>query len=163
MWEWLQVHRGVVIAVAASMFVGLAAMAGALFVVVRLPADYLRKRQQGSEGRGGSWKRISRNILGWALIAAGVAMLVLPGPGLVVALMGVAMADFPGKHQMLGWLLSRSRILETMNRLRARFGKPPFEKPAGAARRAKLRKLKRGASMPRPVATSTPKVLWRNR
>ena len=97
------------------------------------------------------------------MIAAGVAMLVLPGPGLVVALMGVAMADFPGKHQMLGWLLSRSRILETMNRLRARFGKPPFEKPAGAARRAKLRKLKRGASMPGRVATSSPKLLWRNR
>jgi uncharacterized protein (TIGR02611 family) len=34
-------------------------------------------------------KRIGIFVLGWALIAAGVAMLVLPGPGLLVIIIGL--------------------------------------------------------------------------
>lgn len=109
------------------MLVGTITMVAALFVVVNLPADYLRKKQRGGERQTAGCKRIGKNILGWGLIAAGLAMVVLPGPGVVVAIIGVAMADFPGKARLLHWLLSRGRIMGTMNRLRARFSRPPLE------------------------------------
>jgi hypothetical protein len=40
-------------------------------------------------------------------MAAGAAMMVLPGPGVVALMIGVAMADFPGKKRLLKWLLTR--------------------------------------------------------
>ena len=125
--DWVQAHLGALVAVGGSMLVGTVAMVAALFVVVQLPADYLRKKQKGGERQKAGWKRIGKNILGWGLITAGVAMVVLPGPGVVVAIIGVAMADFPGKARLLRWLLSRGRIMGAMNRLRARFSKPPLE------------------------------------
>lgn len=108
-------------------------------LIVHMPADFLEKNggggaggkggsSGGGGGKGGAWK-IGRNILGWLLIAAGIAMLALPGPGVLVLIIGVTLADFPGKQKALRWLMSRKSILKPANRLRERYGKPPLQVP----------------------------------
>jgi len=136
MLDWMQEHGGTVIAFGVSLGVCLAGAVGAVILVVFLPPTFLKKLQANGEARAAwGWKRVARNVAGWGLMAAGAAMMVLPGPGVVALMIGVAMADFPGKKGLLKWLLTRPRITRSMNRLRARFGKPPFEavQPGAAA------------------------------
>lgn len=70
---------------------------------------------------------VAKNVLGYVCLAAGLAMLVMPGPGLVVALVCFLMVDFPGKYPVEKWLLSRPRVLHFINRLRRRKGRPPLQ------------------------------------
>jgi hypothetical protein len=61
-----------------------------------------------------------------AFIAAGIAMLVLPGQGLLTILIGFLMLDFPGKYRVEKWLVSRRRLLGAINWLRRRAGRVPL-------------------------------------
>lgn len=94
-------------------------------LIVRLPDDFLEQRKR-SRSADHPVRQVARNILAWVLIVGGLAMLALPGPGVIVLLIGVALADFPGKRRLIRWILSRGRILGRINRLRARYGKPPL-------------------------------------
>jgi hypothetical protein len=70
-----------------------------------------------------------KNLLGALLVGLGVvlAMPGVPGPGLLTILIGVMLLDFPGKRRFELWLLRRPRIHQAIDRLRARWGKPPLE------------------------------------
>lgn len=94
-------------------------------VLVKLPPDHLRReRRPRSRAR-----TVGKNLLGALLLLAGVAMLLLPGPGILGVVLGVSLLDFPGKHRLVGRLLGSPRALRPINRLRARFGAPPLEAP----------------------------------
>jgi UPF0716 family protein affecting phage T7 exclusion len=62
-------------------------------------------------------KRVAKVLLGLALVAAGIAMLVLPGPGLVSIVAGVVLvlSQFPRGQRVI----ARLRVW-----LRQRFGSP---------------------------------------
>jgi hypothetical protein len=124
MLAFLEAHQPLVWTVAGSIALGHIAAVAAAHVLVRLPPDYFQKPHTSH----GPW-RIATNISGWFLLIAGLAMLALPGPGMVVLLLGVVMADFPGKARVQRWLLSRGPILKPANWLRARFDKPPLKAP----------------------------------
>lgn len=127
--EWLLEHRG---SVAWMAGLGLAALVlGAIaapILIVKLPEDFL---ENGGKPPGGDHpaRRIVRNIFAWILITGGLAMLALPGPGIVVLLVGLVLADFPGKRKLMKMILSRKSILKPMNKLRAKYGKPPLRVP----------------------------------
>ena len=59
-------------------------------------------------------------------LAAGMAMLVLPGQGLLTLLMGFLLLDFPGKYRLEKWLFLRRRVREGVNWLRKRAGSEPL-------------------------------------
>ena len=69
---------------------------------------------------------VGRNVLGCLLIAAGVAMLVLPGQGVLTILVGTMLVDFPGKRRLERWIVERGPVLRAMNWLRERAGREPF-------------------------------------
>ena len=71
---------------------------------------------------------ILRNLVGYLLIGLGVILTLpgVPGQGLLTILMGVLLIDFPGKHRAEWWLLTRRGVLKTVNKLRARVGRPPL-------------------------------------
>jgi hypothetical protein len=69
---------------------------------------------------------IAHNLLGVVLVLLGVAMLVLPGQGLLTLLVGLLLVDFPGKHQLAVRLLSRPKVLSVVNKLRAHKGAAPW-------------------------------------
>lgn len=76
--------------------------------------------------------RLLKNMLALALIVVGIAMLVLPGQGILAILLGVMLGDFPGKLRLQHWILSRPKVMNSLNWLRRKFRKRPFERPAAA-------------------------------
>ncbi|MBX3463934.1 MAG: hypothetical protein KF830_12250 [Planctomycetes bacterium] len=98
-------------------------------VVVRLPDDYFAASRDALVRRRSGWawfERIVRNAFGVVFVLAGVAMLVLPGQGLLTILIGLLLVDFPGKRRLERRLVQRPRVLALLNRLRARHGRPPL-------------------------------------
>jgi hypothetical protein len=77
--------------------------------------------------------RLMKNVLALVLIILGVAMLVLPGQGILAILLGVMLGDFPGKLKLQRWLLARPKVMKSLNWLRGKFSKPPLDPPAKLA------------------------------
>lgn len=102
-------------------------------VLVSLPAGYFR-----DDAPPAAWPRspllrwawrIGKNALGLALLALGLLLSVpgVPGQGLLTMLIGLILLDFPGKRGLERRLVARPTVLGAINRLRARFGRPPIE------------------------------------
>ena len=69
---------------------------------------------------------LARNALGLLLVAAGLAMLFLPGQGLLTVLIGVSVMDFPGKRGLLQRLVRGPKVQGALNWIRRKRGKEPF-------------------------------------
>ncbi len=101
-------------------------------LITRLPADYfIRHRQLVNERRRRHPVLIYsllllRNLAGLIFLLAGMAMLVLPGQGILTLLIGLSLMNFPGKHDKIEWLARRSRVRKSLNWIRRRADKPPF-------------------------------------
>lgn len=67
---------------------------------------------------------VAKNLIGAVFVVAGLAMLVLPGQGLLTMLIGVSLLDIPGKRRLERKLISQPQVLRGVNALRRRFGKP---------------------------------------
>jgi hypothetical protein len=69
-----------------------------------------------------------KNLLGILLVMLGgiMALPIIPGPGILLLVLGVMLLDFPGKRRLEQWLVRRATVLNAMNRLRQRYGKPPL-------------------------------------
>jgi hypothetical protein len=97
-------------------------------VVSRLPADYFVRPEE----KHSLPKKIVRNVLGALLIAAGIAMLVLPGQGIITILFGLSIIDLPVKRRIFRWLLQRRGVEKAVQLLREKAGQPAFIIPAHA-------------------------------
>jgi hypothetical protein len=110
-------------------FIGSIAVVAVL--LVQLPATYFLDRHHD-----GWWADrhpvlrwtalILKNLLGAVLVGVGLLMLFGPGQGILTILIGVMLLNFPGKRHLERKLVSRPRVLDAINRLRARFGKSPL-------------------------------------
>ena len=116
--------------VAVASFVGTTALT--VWFVVKLPADYfVLQRQPRSDSRTSvsHWAQLLlRNLLGLGLIGLGIILSLpgVPGQGLLTILLGIMLSDFPGKERLERKIVSYPKVLEALNRLRKRFGKPPL-------------------------------------
>jgi len=72
---------------------------------------------------------IGKNLLGVLLVIAGLAMLVMPGQGLLTIVAGVLLIDFPGKYCLERWLVTRKTVWRSINWLRKRAGRKPLLSP----------------------------------
>lgn len=119
------------LALAAGVWVLLTAgsLAIVLRVVLALPADYFEK--EPPTYRAWTMGRIVRNLAGLLLIVAGALLSIpgIPGQGLLTILVGVVLVDFPHRRKLERALVSRGGVLPALNRLRARFGRPPLRPP----------------------------------
>lgn len=104
---------------------------GIPFLLVRLPPHYFDERHPRT------WMQdhrpvlrliglVLKNAVGVLLFLAGVAMIVLPGQGVLTMLIGISLLDFPGKRHMERRLVGQPAVLRTINKLRAKFGRPPL-------------------------------------
>lgn len=110
-------------------FVG--SLIGIPWVLVRLPADYFDTRvpRHWMKDRHPLLRTaglVLKNIIGIVFLLAGIAMLVLPGQGVLTILIGVSLIDFPGKHRLEAKLVSQRLVLNAINSVRERFGRPPL-------------------------------------
>jgi len=122
--------------IGALIFVGsfLINLAIVSIILVKLPANHFAKSRKTKFWSGPrpaihAAKVIGKNIGGLLLVALGVVLSLpgVPGQGLLTILLGVMLLDFPGRHRLEQKLLSKPSIVNTINRLRGRFGKPPLE------------------------------------
>lgn len=136
-WAWSEGHRWVVWAVAAGSL-GSLVLSGVLVTVilVQLPPDHYSRGRIAplAAANGGLVSLLAsgavlviRNLLGWVFVVAGIAMLVLPGQGLLSIIAGLVLIDFPGKHRLERRLLASHVVRDAMNWLRRRAGRPPFD------------------------------------
>jgi hypothetical protein len=108
-------------------------MAAGLAVMIGLPADYFVRGPTA----GGFWHShrllrlvllTAKNLIGGVTFIGGLVMAIplVPGPGLLFMLIGIGLVDFPGKRALERRLLRLPRVLASVNRLRARFNRPPI-------------------------------------
>ena len=76
---------------------------------------------------------IVKNVLGVVFALAGIAMLVLPGQGIVTILISVVLLDFPKKFAFERWLIRRRLAHRAMNWIRLKAGRPPLQIPSARA------------------------------
>ena len=126
---WRNVLIGTLIFIA-SFSINLAIVS---LILVKLPADHFNKKRKTKFWHGprpalNAAKVIGKNILGVFLVALGVVLSLpgVPGQGLLTILLGIMLLDFPGRERLEQKLLSKPSIVNAINRLRGRFGKPPL-------------------------------------
>jgi hypothetical protein len=105
-------------------------------LAIRIPADYFSRP---SNGRRTSFAKypflrllilVLRNTLASVLFAAGIIMLFTPGQGLLMLLVALSLARFPGKRQLERKLIALPGVSSAINKLRAKRGKPPLQMPS---------------------------------
>jgi hypothetical protein len=103
------------------------------WIIGRLPVNYFilhRRMVEQRHKRHPVLAKIiffARNFVGTLFFLAGMAMLVLPGQGLITILIGISFMDFPGKHRIVDYLIRRPAVIRLLNWIRRKEKKPPFE------------------------------------
>ncbi len=134
MFEWTLDHQTILWTLgAASIVVFFGSLLAMPPLVVRIRADYFAHDERPPSRWAGQHPvvrqllRIGKNVLGYVFMLAGIAMLVLPGQGLLTLLVGFLMLDFPGKYRFEKWLVRRRYVLRPINWLRRRAGRSPLQ------------------------------------
>lgn len=101
------------------------------FILVRLPADFfdVRVPRPWMEDHHPVLRvlgHLVKNAVGAIFLFAGFLMLFLPGQGILTMLIGISMLDFPGKRNVEAKLIGQPAVLNTINGMREKFGKPPL-------------------------------------
>jgi hypothetical protein len=140
MFDWLRETvttymsgRSVVWLIVFSVVTFVTSIAVTIFVLIKLPDTYFK----ASHGREFWVERhpvlrwcgiLVKNLLGAFLVLLGVVMSLpgVPGQGVLTILLGVMLLDFPGKRKLELKLVSRPKVLRTINRIRQRFDRTPL-------------------------------------
>ncbi len=132
--DWIHIDETTLFALAVFSVIS---FVGTLMLVpvlaVRIPADYFAEKKRH---RWEPWAHrhpvvrwtllIAKNLLGYTFIVFGIAMLVLPGQGILTILIGIMFINFPGKYRLERWVVVREPVLNTINKLRNRAGREPL-------------------------------------
>ena len=101
------------------------------FILVRLPSNYFDERHPRLWMPGHNpilrlLGLVVKNAVGAVFLAVGIALLFLPGQGILTILLGVSMLDFPGKRYVERKIVGQPTVLKAINGLRAKYSKPPL-------------------------------------
>ena len=135
-WQWLLANEtllwwlGILSLV---MFIGTLLLVPVL--VARIPADYFSGKHHHQKAMNFAGRHpilrlgllILKNLLGVILVLAGLAMLVLPGQGILTMVIGLMLMNFPGKFALEQRLVRQPVVLKAINWMRTRSGKPPLQ------------------------------------
>ncbi len=103
------------------------------WMVTQIPADYFThpKRQRYLCCQKPKMVRFMfiflKNILGVILILGGIALLLLPGQGILTILIGLIIMDFPYKYKVEIWIIKHPFVLRAINKLRAKAKQRPLQ------------------------------------
>jgi len=112
----------------------LASFAAIGVVMVKIPANYFSTHYKKDFLPGSPWlvrwsAVILKNVLGLVLIILGILLSLpgVPGQGILTILLGLIMIDIPGKRPIEAKIIQRPTVLAAVNKLRAKYDKPPLE------------------------------------
>lgn len=131
LWEWIGAHAGLLLALSVVMFV--ATLAVMIILIIRMPDDYFLHQREPP------WRRshpvllvtliVIRNVLGTALLLAGLVMLATPGQGILSILVGISLLDVPGKRRLELAIIRREPVHKSIDWIRRRAHRPPLRLP----------------------------------
>lgn len=135
--DWIQSHTALIgwwaLALSSVMFVGGLVLMPVL--IIRMSPDYFLHPEPPAE----SWRSrhpalristlVAKNVVGVLLLLAGLAMLVLPGQGILTILVAITLLNFPGKRNLELRILRRGPVLQVINWIRSRARRPPLVLP----------------------------------
>ena len=75
---------------------------------------------------------VVRNVVGAALLLAGVVMLADAGSGVLCILVGISLLDIPGKRQLETAIVQREPVHKSIDWIRRKAGRPPLKLPPRA-------------------------------
>jgi hypothetical protein len=101
------------------------------FILVRLPTEFFDTRvpRRWMENHHPVLRllgHLAKNVVGAIFLFAGFLMLFLPGQGILTMLIGITMLDFPGKRKLEAKMIGQPAVLNAINGMREKFGKPPL-------------------------------------
>lgn len=118
-----------------SLLVWLVYAALMFMAVARMSPDYFLAREPAS----GSWRRrhplvrwsghVAKNLVGLPLLLAGLAMLPLPGPGVLTIVVALSLLDFPGKRRLVLRIVRERHVRRSIDWIRVKAGRPPILLP----------------------------------
>jgi hypothetical protein len=108
-------------------FVVFYVLAGAIFVA--LPRDAFVRMSRESSGI--AVPRVVQKSAGAILVVLGLFLSLpgIPGPGFVFVILGLAFLGVLEPKTLVRLLVRNARLMERIDRLRKRFGQPPFDRP----------------------------------
>lgn len=101
-------------------------------VFIKIPPHYFSSHYQDDFLPNARWITrwgavIAKNLAGLAMILIGIVQLVGPGQGILSILTGLILLDIPGKRPLEARIIERPTILAAVNKLRAKYNRPPLE------------------------------------
>jgi len=135
---WLGSHQNILgWAGLVSLIMMVATLLAVPLIIISLPARYLNDVKKNRLADIQSFYRwpflIVKNMMGVLLVLAGLAMLILPGQGLLTLAIGLGLMNFPGKRRLIRRIIGQPRVLRTINRWRAKAHKDPLDAPDDTA------------------------------
>jgi len=129
---WLEQHQGIIQGLAsasAAMFV--LTILAVVLVIIQIPEDYFVRDRRPVETGTRHWILhgtivVLKNLAGVICILVGLALLVLPGQGLLLILIGLMLTNFPHKYELEQSIVSRASIRRIVNWIRRRAARPPL-------------------------------------
>ncbi len=103
-------------------------------LLARMRSDYF-VRGSGDDSWGGRHAilrlvgLVVKNFIGVALLVSGIAMIFLPGPGIVTILVAISFLNFPGKRRIELRIVRQRQVLKAINWIRERNHRPPLVLP----------------------------------
>lgn len=126
--QWvLELHVGWLLLLVGLPFIGTLLLVP--WLVVCLPADYFHESYRPTLLWGIEHPvlrfllHLGKNLLGFIVLLMGIAMLVLPGQGVLTIITGLLLMNFPGKYRFERWLVRQRPVLLGVNWLRHKAGR----------------------------------------
>lgn len=101
-------------------------------LIVRIPTDYFAHERRPPSRWANQHPAvriallIGKNLLGVVLVLGGLAMLVMPGQGLLTIFAGFVLLDFPRKYAFEKWLIRQRWVHRPINWLRRKRHRDPL-------------------------------------
>ena len=100
-------------------------------VFVKIPPNYFSTHYQQDFLPNCRWVTrwgavVLKNLAGVVMVLIGIVQLVGPGQGILSILTGLILLDIPGKRPLEARIIQRPAILAAVNKLRARYNRPPL-------------------------------------
>ena len=131
---WASLSWSSIIVGVALFLVSLAvSFASIAIVMVKIPPNYFSSHYKRDFLPDSPWlvrwgAVIAKNVFGVFLILLGIVLSLpgVPGQGILTILLGLIMLDIPGKRPLESRIIGRPTVLRAVNRLRAKYSKPPL-------------------------------------
>jgi hypothetical protein len=131
--QWGQTNQGILAWLfGLSLLLFVSSLVAIPVLVAKMRADYFVRREPDTDswlGRHPAARatcRLLKNALGTMLLLVGLAMIVLPGQGVITILVALSLLEFPGKRRLEIRLIRQRHVGRGVNWIRERAGRPPL-------------------------------------